>query len=218
MGAHHCCRLLHAFLFAGFCVHWTLLCCLLCCLTQTFAVAISMPAGVAVVMLLIWHIRMVRHNKTTIEHAEVCIRAVCHCEGLWMKGVHAPCRCGRPQQTGLPVQPGVRLVRLASLWHCPSAAGTMSPLQRGLLLCVTLHDMASVLAALRLQGVTAQIKSGMLGQDRQRHPYDLGCADNLHEILGDNAAMWCVPTCQPTPGGLTYTTTFDKRARDYFSF
>lgn len=38
---------------------------------QTFAVAIALPTSVAVFMLLIWHIRMISHNKTTIEHAEV---------------------------------------------------------------------------------------------------------------------------------------------------
>jgi hypothetical protein len=45
-----------------------------CCwivVAQTFAAAIALPTSVAVLMLLIWHIRMIHENKTTIEHAEV---------------------------------------------------------------------------------------------------------------------------------------------------
>eukprot|EP00878_Enallax_costatus_P035691 GHUV01039888.1.p1 GENE.GHUV01039888.1~~GHUV01039888.1.p1 ORF type:complete len:117 (+),score=14.76 GHUV01039888.1:281-631(+) len=37
---------------------------------QTFAFFVALPTTVAVVMLLIWHIRMVTGNKTTIEAAE----------------------------------------------------------------------------------------------------------------------------------------------------
>jgi hypothetical protein len=32
---------------------------------------VALPTTIAVVMLLVWHIRMVAGNKTTIEHAEV---------------------------------------------------------------------------------------------------------------------------------------------------
>lgn len=44
---------------------------LLLLLLQTFAFAVALPTTIAVVMLLVWHIRMVAANKTTIEHAEV---------------------------------------------------------------------------------------------------------------------------------------------------
>jgi hypothetical protein len=40
-------------------------------LKQAFAFAVALPTTIAVVMLLVWHIRMVASNKTTIEHAEV---------------------------------------------------------------------------------------------------------------------------------------------------
>jgi hypothetical protein len=42
-----------------------------CLLLQTFAFAVALPTTIAVVMLLVWHVRMVSSNKTTIEHAEV---------------------------------------------------------------------------------------------------------------------------------------------------
>lgn len=41
------------------------------CTLQMFAAAIALPTSIAVLMLLVWHIRMVAQNKTTIEHAEV---------------------------------------------------------------------------------------------------------------------------------------------------
>jgi len=41
------------------------------CMLQMFAAAIALPTSIAVLMLLVWHIRMVAQNKTTIEHAEV---------------------------------------------------------------------------------------------------------------------------------------------------
>lgn len=108
---------------------------------QTFAAAISLPASVAIVMLLVWHVRMVATNKTTIEHAE---------------------------------------------------------------------------------GVTALIKAGVSGAERQRHPYDLGLADNLHDILGPRPELWCLPTCTPTPGGLSYRTGYAARGgggvADFFAF
>lgn len=37
---------------------------------QTAAMAIALPASIAVTMLLVWHLQMVAANKTTIEHAE----------------------------------------------------------------------------------------------------------------------------------------------------
>jgi hypothetical protein len=49
-------------------------------LLQTFAVAIALPTSVAVLMLLIWHVRMVLGNKTTIEYAEV--RSSMQAEGV----------------------------------------------------------------------------------------------------------------------------------------
>lgn len=48
---------------------------------QTLAAAIALPTSVAVLMLLIWHIRMIAHNKTTIEHAEV---GACCVYVLWL--------------------------------------------------------------------------------------------------------------------------------------
>jgi hypothetical protein len=51
-------------------------------LLQTFAFAVALPTTIAVVMLLVWHIRMVASNKTTIEHAEVSA-AVEHASVLW---------------------------------------------------------------------------------------------------------------------------------------
>lgn len=59
------------------------------------------------------------------------------------------------------------------------------------------------------QGVTAQIKAAALGQARAKHPYDLGVWANVHEILGDNALLWFIPSWRPTPGGLNYPTAFE---------
>lgn len=40
-------------------------------LLQMFAAALALPTSIAVLLLLVWHIRMVAQNKTTIEYAEV---------------------------------------------------------------------------------------------------------------------------------------------------
>jgi Na+/citrate or Na+/malate symporter len=56
-----------------------------CCwfvVAQTFAAAIALPTSVAVLMLLIWHIRMIHENKTTIEHAEVS-ECLMSCSARW---------------------------------------------------------------------------------------------------------------------------------------
>ncbi|WIA37645.1 hypothetical protein OEZ86_014546 [Tetradesmus obliquus] len=98
---------------------------------QTFAFAVALPTTIAVVMLLVWHIRMVAANKTTIEHAE---------------------------------------------------------------------------------GITAQIKAGGLGADKQRHPYNLGCVHNGLQVLGDEPVLWWLPRSSATPGGLAYPTFLDSRA------
>jgi hypothetical protein len=61
-----------------------------------------------------------------------------------------------------------------------------------------------------LQGVTAQVKSAGLG--RERHPYNLGWLANCHEILGDNALLWCIPSFKPVPGGIKFPTAFDNNS------
>jgi hypothetical protein len=53
-------------------------------LLQTCAFAVALPTTIAVVMLLVWHIRMVASNKTTIEHAEVNT-GVEHARVLWFR-------------------------------------------------------------------------------------------------------------------------------------
>jgi hypothetical protein len=69
-----------------------------------------------------------------------------------------------------------------------------------------------LLLLLLLQGITAQIKAGGLSADKQRHPYDLGIVHNAFQVLGDEAAPWCIPSSEPTPGGLAYPTFLDGRA------
>jgi hypothetical protein len=71
---------------------------------------------------------------------------------------------------------------------------------------------AAAAAAVDLQGITAQIKAGGFGADKQRHPYDLGIVHNAFQVLGDDALLWCVPSSAPTAGGLAYPTFLDSRA------
>jgi hypothetical protein len=55
------------------------------------------------------------------------------------------------------------------------------------------------------------------GAEAQRHPYDLGALRNVQAVLGNDPAAWCMPSCQGFPGGLSYPTSFDRRAQDAFA-
>lgn len=166
-------------------------------------------------MLLIWHIRMIHENKTTIEHAEVSRRLehgglLLH--ALWQSftlvwGMRAT----------------VRFHRLALQEQCASCGIEGLHKDQGQCPCCVLCGcsfcficaLASVCGV--LQGVTAQIKQGASGKDRLRHPYDIGPCENIHQFFGDDPFTWLLPHCRSTPPVTSYPTTFDKKA-DFFSF
>lgn len=64
-----------------------------------------------------------------------------------------------------------------------------------------------------MQGVTAQIQAMRCGQGYQ-HPYDLGVAGNLADILGDNPMGWLLPQLAAKGNGLRFTTIWDDKRFD----
>ena len=64
-----------------------------------------------------------------------------------------------------------------------------------------------------LQGVTAQIQAIRTGQGYQ-HPYDLGIAENLANILGHNPMGWWLPGLAAKGAGLAYSTVWDQERFD----
>ena len=61
------------------------------------------------------------------------------------------------------------------------------------------------------EGVTAQVAAGAAaGRPRDRHPYDLGVARNLRQLLGPRPALWLAPPLRPARGGGTaFPSVFD---------
>lgn len=64
-----------------------------------------------------------------------------------------------------------------------------------------------------MQGVTAQVQALSTGQAYQ-HPYNLGLAENLVNILGHNPMGWLIPHLAAKGNGLAYTTVWDQNRFD----